>query len=149
MYTDNLTKAGETPQLRAFTDRDHPNAVKLKEAHESFQQGNLEKLFQLFADDMVWTVPGNNQLSGTFHGQAEIEENFKTLGSVVDSYWAYPLDYFGSDHHVALVALVRATRGDQTLEERECLLFTVNEEGRFKECFHLGLDDKKWDEFFA
>lgn len=149
MYTENLKKAGASPVMRPFTDRDHPNAIKLKDAHEAFQQGDLDKLFNLFADEMVWTVPGDNQLSGKYHGREEILGNFQTLGEIVDSYWAYPLDYFGSDDHVVLVALVKATRGDQVLEERECLLFTVNDEGRFSECFHLALDPDKWDRFFA
>ncbi|MEM1102532.1 MAG: nuclear transport factor 2 family protein [Pseudomonadota bacterium] len=145
-YIDPTGK--DAPPVRAFTDRDHPNARLLREAHESFQRGDMEKLFSIFAPDMIWRVPGNNRLSGVYHGPEKIKENFKILQETVDSYWAYPLDYFGSDDHVALVALVRAKRGDRILEEKECLLFSVKD-GRLTECWHLALDAEKWDEFFA
>jgi ketosteroid isomerase-like protein len=145
-YNDPTGKPA--PKVRDFTDRDHPNARMLREAHESFQRGDFDKLFSIFAEDMVWTVPGNNKLSGRFVGREAIGSNFATLAEVADSYWAYPLDYFGSDDHVALVAHVRATRNGEVLEEDECLLFKVKD-GKLASCHHLSLDQDKWDEFFA
>ena len=149
VYAKRSDDDREAPRLRPMTDRDHPNAHKLKEAHESFQAGDMDKLFAIFADDMAWRVPGNNRLSGTFVGREEIMSNFASLAEVADSYWAHPLDYFGSDDHVVLVAEVRATRGDKVLNEKECLLFRVGPDGRFAECWHLGLAPEKWDWFFA
>jgi ketosteroid isomerase-like protein len=145
-YDDPTGKAA--PKVRAFTERDHPNARMLREAHESFQRGDLDKLFSIFAEDMVWTVPGHNRLSGRFVGREEIGKNFATLAEVADSYWAYPLDYFGSDDHVVLVAHVRATRNGEVLEEDECLLFKVKD-GKLASCHHLSLDQARWDAFFA
>ncbi|MEE4210741.1 MAG: nuclear transport factor 2 family protein [Parvularcula sp.] len=151
MSTTAYTKdehASDLPPVRPFTDRDHPNARMLREAHESFQQGNFERLFEIFHEDMVWRVPGNNRLSGVFRGREEIQKNFATLAEVSDTYWAHPIDYFGSDNHVVLVAQVRATRGDKVLEEKEALIFRV-EDGKLAECWHMGLDPQGWDEFFS
>ncbi|HEX8554497.1 MAG TPA: hypothetical protein VF695_07305, partial [Sphingomonas sp.] len=58
-YTEALAREGDAPTLRPFTDRDHPNAVKLKQAHEAFQKGDLDALFGLMADDIVWRMPGD------------------------------------------------------------------------------------------
>jgi uncharacterized protein len=149
MYTDALKAEGERPKLRPFSERDHPNALVLKQAHEAFQRGDMEKLFSIFVDEMLWIVPGHNVLSGVYRGKAEVMRNFENLAKNVDAYWAYPLDYFGSDDHVVLVAEVHARRGEKTLLEKECLLFMVNSEGRFTECHHLALDHVKWDAFFS
>jgi len=149
--TTYARKAGddrEVPKRRELGEYDHPNARMLMEAHEAFQQGDMETLFSIFAEDMVWHVPGNNRLSGVYRGKAQIMANFATLADVADTYWAHPLDYFGSSDHVALVAEVRATRGDQTLREKEVLLFRVAD-GKLAECWHLGLDPEGWDRFFA
>lgn len=148
-YVDKLARVGESPRMRPMGASDHPNAVKLKSAHEAFQKGDLDALFSILAEDCVWHMPGDNVLSGDFRGRAQIMESFGRLQQNVDSYWAYPLDYFGSDDHVVLVAHVRATRGDKTLEVGEVLLWRVNDEGRLAEVWHVALDHKKWDEFFT
>lgn len=148
-YTDALTREGDAPQLRAFGDGDHPNARKLRQAHEAFQQGDLDALFGLMADDITWHMPGNNVLAGDFVGRAAIMESFGALQRNVDAYWAHPLDYFGSDDHVVLVALVRARKGDRVLETKECLLWRVNADGKLAEVWHMALDEKAWDAFFC
>ena len=137
------------PRLRPFGDRDHDSARRLKQAHECFQTQDFETLFSIFADDIAWHVPGDNVLSGTFIGRDGIMQNFQTLFANVDAYWAYPLDYFGSDDHAVLVARVRAKRGDRLIDVEECLLFRVGPDGRFTNCWHLCLDEAKWNAFFA
>ena len=147
-YTDALAKEGDAPALRKFTGRDHPHARMLKAAQEAFQTGDLDALFRVLAVDCAWHMPGDNILAGTFVGRDEILKNFNTLRQNVDTYWAYPLDYFGSDDHVVLVALVRARRGGRSLETKECLLWRVNEHGKLAEVWHMALDHAAWDAFF-
>ncbi len=137
------------PTLRPFGDREHPNALKLKKAHECFQTQDFDTLFSIFADDIQWHMPGDNVLSGTWVGREGVLRNFGLLFENVDAYWAYPMDYFGSDGHAVLVARVRAKRRGKLLDCEECLLFRVGPDGRFSHCFHLSLDEKAWNEFFA
>lgn len=148
-YTQALAREGDAPPLRAFTERDHPNALKLKAAHENFQKGDLDALFGLMSDDITWHMPGNNCLAGDFVGREAIMGSFAALQANVDAYWAWPLDYFGSDDHVVLVAQVRARRKDRTLDVKECLLWRVNADGKLCEVWHMALDEKKWDAFFC
>jgi ketosteroid isomerase-like protein len=148
-YTAALARTGDAPPLRAFGDRDHPNAIMLKNAHEAFQKGDLDALFGLMADDCAWNMPGHNVLAGRFVGREQIMQSFGALQANVDAYWAWPLDYFGSDDHVVLVALVRAEKGDRKLETKECLLWRVNEAGKLAEVWHMALDEKAWDAFFC
>ena len=148
-YTRALAREGDAPVMRPFGDRDHPNAIRLKQAHDAFQGGDLDALFGLMAPGITWHMPGNNALSGDFVGREAIMGSFAALQANVDAYWAYPLDYFGSDDHVVLVALVRARRGERTLECKECLLWRVDADGKLAEVWHLALDEKAWDAFFG
>ncbi len=148
-YTAALAKEAIAPPMRAFTERDHPSGAILKQAHEAFQQGDLEALFGMMTDDCAWHMPGESVLSGTFVGREEILTSFQRLQENVDAYWAHPLDYFGSDDHVCLVAQVHARRGDKVLDVKECLLWRLNEEGKLAEVWHLALDQDAWDAFFA
>ncbi|RVT42276.1 nuclear transport factor 2 family protein [Sphingobium algorifonticola] len=148
-YTEALAREGDAPPLRAFTSADHPNAIMLKNAHEAFQKGDLDALFGLMAPDCTWHMPGDNVLAGTFVGRDQIMQSFGALQANVDAYWAFPLDYFGSDDHVVLVALVRARRRDRALETKECLLWRVDDAGKLCEVWHMALDHKAWDDFFA
>lgn len=148
-YTDALAREGEAPLLRPFGERDHPNAILLKTAHENFQKGDLEALFGLMSEDIAWNMPGHNVLAGRFVGREAILGSFAALQANVDAYWAWPLDYFGSDDHVVLVAQVRARRGTRTLDVKECLLWRVNPQGKLCEVWHMALDEKAWDAFFC
>lgn len=146
-YTAALVKNGEAPPMRPLTDRDHPNAHMLYAAHNAFKAGDVEALFAKMADDVVWHMPGDNCLAGSYRGRDEIMRNFGMLQAAVDSYWAHPLDYFGSDDHVVLVADVRATKDDRTLETKEAMTWRI-EDGKLKECWHMCLEPEKWDAFF-
>lgn len=137
----------DVPPMRAFTDRDHPNGAMLMRAHDAFKAGDMEALFGMMTDDCVWHMPGNNALAGDFVGRDAIMASFGMLQKNVDAYWAHPLDYFGSDHHVCLVAQVRARKGARSLDTRECLLWRLEGE-RLAEVWHMALDEKAWDAFF-
>jgi len=94
-------------------------------------------------------MPGHNALSGDFVGREAILGSFATLQAHVDAYWAWPLDYFGSDDHVALVAQVKAARGSKRLDCLECLLWRIDGAGKLAEVWHMALDERAWDAFFS
>lgn len=148
-YTRVLAQVGEGPPMRPLTDRDHPNARRLLAAHDAFKAGDLDALFGMMTPDVVWHMPGTNALSGDFVGKEAILGSFAILQANVDAYWAWPLDYFGSDDHVVLVARVKAERGDKRLDCLECLLWRVDAAGKLAEVWHMALDENAWDAFFA
>ncbi|MBL0923792.1 MAG: nuclear transport factor 2 family protein [Sphingomonadaceae bacterium] len=147
-YSSALAAEHEAPPMRPLGDGDHPNAHMLYKAHSAFKAGDVEALFSAMADDVVWHVPGDNALAGTYRGREEILRNFGMLQAAVDAYWAHPLDYFGSDDHAVLIAEVRARKGDRTLETKEAMTWRV-ENGKLKECWHMCLEPEKWDAFFV
>ncbi|MEE4537650.1 MAG: nuclear transport factor 2 family protein [Erythrobacter sp.] len=147
-YSSALATEHEAPPMRALTDKDHKNAHMLYAAHRAFQGGDVDALFSNIAKDAVWHMPGENALAGDYVGHEEIMRNFGMLQQAVDAYYAYPLDYYGSDDHVTLIAEVRARKGDKTLHTKEAMTWKV-EGGKLKECWHMCLEPEKWDAFFS
>lgn len=147
-YSSALAAEGEAPPMRPLTEQDHRHAHMLYAAHKAFQNGDVETLFANIAPDATWHMPGDNVLAGDYVGHAEIMRNFAMLQQAVDAYWAHPLDYYGSDDHVTLIAEVRARRGDKSLATKEAMTWRI-EHGKLKECWHICLEPDKWDAFFS
>lgn len=146
-YSSALMAEHEAPPMRPLTAADHPNAHMLFTAHQAFKAGDVDALFAAMADDVVWHVPCDSSVSGTYRGREEILGNFAMLQAAVDAYWAHPLDYFGSDNHAVLIAEVRARKDDRHLETKEAMTWRI-ENGKLKECWHMCLEPEKWDAFF-
>lgn len=147
-YSEALAMEHEAPPMRPLTDKDHKNAHMLYTAHKAFQTGDINALFSQIAEDAIWHMPGENRLAGDYVGHEEIMRNFGMLQESVDAYYAYPLDYYGSDDHVTLIAEVRARKGDKVLHTKEAMTWRV-ENGQLKECWHLCMEPLKWDAFFS
>jgi len=63
----------------------HENKRLLERAYAGAAAGDSQLLFEMLADDVVWTVMGTATWSGTFRGKAELMERLlKPLGEVLD-----------------------------------------------------------------
>lgn len=147
-YSSALAAEHDAPMMRPLGEADHKNAHMLYAAHKAFQNGDVDALFSNIAKDAIWHMPGENRLAGDYVGHDEIMRNFGMLQEAVDAYYAYPLDYYGSDDHVTLIAEVRARKGEKSLHTKEAMTWRI-EDGKLKECWHLCLEPDKWDAFFS
>ena len=50
----------------------HPNAELLRRGYDAFAEGDIATVLGLFADDIVWHVPGRSPLSGDYGGHEEV-----------------------------------------------------------------------------
>ena len=48
---------------------DHPNAALLRKGYEAFARGDIAALTDMFAEDMVWHLSGDNLISGEHKGR--------------------------------------------------------------------------------
>jgi ketosteroid isomerase-like protein len=44
---------------------EHPSVERARKGYEALAAGDMDTVSGVFADDMVWHVPGGNLLSGT------------------------------------------------------------------------------------
>lgn len=93
----------------------HENEAVMRRGYEAFAQRDLGTLKELLADDVVWHVPGDNPLSGTYRGQQEVFGMFGRIAELNDAFSQELHDVLANDDHV--VALVNQTmeRAGRTL----------------------------------
>lgn len=130
---------------------EHPNATKVRRAHEAFKAGDMETVKRIFDWDSIrWVLPGKSLVSGVDTGMEQVFANFAKCHELTDgTYMAVGFDYLGSDGHAVALAHLTAERNGRTLEIDEAVVFTVGADGRFTEAYHLAYDQNAWDDFFS
>ncbi|GAA3220038.1 nuclear transport factor 2 family protein [Oerskovia jenensis] len=54
----------------------------LDEVYRAFNRGDVDRLKELFADDMTMVIPGATQISGTFRGRDEVFGAFAQMAAI-------------------------------------------------------------------
>lgn len=127
----------------------HPNEDLLRKGFEAFAKGDIETVQGLFADDIVWHVGGNNQLSGDYKGKQEVvgwlAKNAELTGGTLK---VEPHDILANDEHV--VALITATgqREGKSLSDNACQVHHVSG-GKVTEVWLHAGDQKAVDDFWS
>ncbi len=129
---------------------EHPNAAKVRRAHEAFKTGDMDVVREIFDwDGIEWVLPGRSKVSGVDHGMEEVFANFgRCMEMTNGTYSAVGFDYLGSDDHAVALAHLTAERDGRTLDLDEAVIFTV-EGDKLTKAYHLAYDQYAWDEFFS
>ncbi len=129
---------------------EHPNLELFRGIHAAFDAGDMETLATFFADDTIWHTPGNNPLSGDFHGRDAVFESFAKEFELSDGTYsvAEVHDVLANDEHI--VALLRATARleEKALDSTYAIVFNVTG-GKITEAWELPTDQDKLDEFWS
>jgi hypothetical protein len=132
------------------TDRAAVNIEALRRGYEPFQTGNLDVLRdELFDPDIVWHVPGRNQLAGDFRGADAVIGTFVKQFELTDGTFNVELhDVLGSDDHAVALGTASAQRNGKTIKEPYAHVCHFRD-GKLTEAWILDFDPYKIDEFFA
>ncbi len=128
---------------------DHPNAELLRKGYEAFASGDMATMTELFAEDVVWHLAGNNQLSGTHRGRDAVFAVFAKVGQLSGGTFKIDVhDVVANDEHA--VALTRATgsREGRQLNSLDTDVYHVSG-GKVREWWSFVEDDRKTDEFWS
>ncbi|HLC27960.1 MAG TPA: nuclear transport factor 2 family protein [Dehalococcoidia bacterium] len=89
----------------------HPNEEIVRKAYGAFPEGETEILRQLFADGIIFRIPGRSPLAGEYRGRDAV---FGYLGKVMDrSAGTFKLevhDILANDQHVIGLTVHNGTR---------------------------------------
>lgn len=128
---------------------DHPNVDLVRRGYDAFATGDMDTMTELFAEDVVWHLPGNNPLSGDYKGRDEVFSLFARTAQETAGSMKFELhDVVANDEHA--VALVRASaeRSGKRLDgEPQAHVFHVRD-GKVTEFWGFG-DTTKADEFWS
>jgi uncharacterized protein len=102
----------------------HPLVVKIINYQVAMAQQNFAEGAKVFAPDVIYNVPGNNPLSGTFVGPEPVMGYFGHLMSITSgTYEILDMLWLVSGERVALSTSNKATIKDQTFTWDEVIVF--------------------------
>src|SRR5205823_14860508 len=94
------------------------NRAMIVAGYEAFGRGELDKVRELWADDIEWVIPGRNQIAGTYRGPDEVMGFFAKLMDLSGGTFKLEVrDVLASDEHVAVLAKLSAERAGRTLND--------------------------------
>lgn len=128
----------------------HPNEELTRRAYEAFDQGDMQTLGELIADDASWYVPGNNPVAGEYHGKDEIFGFFGRIAEETGGNFRFELhDVLANDDHA--VALVKAygERDGKTVDGAPQVHVTHIEDGQVVSFWNHPHDATTFDDFWS
>lgn len=129
---------------------EHPGVHKLREGFKAFATANMQAINALFADDIVWEVPGAGSLSGTYKGKVEMFGFFGNLIRETKGTWRNDLiDVLANDHHVVALIRATATRHETTLDEEGVAVFYMKPDAKIGRAVFLWRNQKAVDDFLG
>ena len=129
---------------------EHPNVQRLKEGYAAFKEQNFEKISELFADDIVWHVPGTSPLSGDYKGKEEVFGFFmKSMEMSGGTFSLETHDFFANDERGVVLVTATAQREGKTLNSMQAHVLRLNDQGQTVEFWGLADDTATASEFWS
>ncbi len=127
----------------------HPNEDLLRQGYAAFGTGDLDTVFGLFDDDMVWHNGGSNQLTGDYRGHQAIMGMFGKLLEVTGGTLRLEIhDVLANDTHGTVLVTAHAERDGQPITVREVNIWHVAD-GKATEFWVFPEDSAELDKMFA
>jgi uncharacterized protein len=96
------------------------NVELIKRGYEAFAAGDVEKVLDLFNDNIEWIEPGESAISGTYRGKGEVGELMMRFGE--KGLTATPQRFLADGDDV--VVLTEVSAGGETGQDAD--VFTVS-----------------------
>ncbi len=127
---------------------EHENAAAARRGFEDFVRGDVAALLGLFARDAVWHVPGENAMTGSYSGVAEIVAFLRRTAELTSGTYRVELLWaVADDEHLVAVYRARGERDERTLDIEQALFVRI-EGGLWREIRAQPLDQAAFDEFW-
>ena len=109
----------------------------------------MDGALEYFSEDTVYHVPGDNIISGDYHGRKELADFFIRLGELTEGSFKVEADeVLADDDYAALFWRTWASRGDRTLEGVGAMGFKFDTNGQFSESWFLYNDQDAYNAFY-
>ena len=110
---------------------------------------NDPKRATMFADDAVWHIPGNNPVSGSYRGIAEMTYDMGRRMQPLDDWRVKVVDIMGNGDMVVTVTFIIGERRGHKVDMLGSHVFTFDDEGRITEVHTFAADQLALDAFFS
>ena len=137
------------PSSAARVQRMHPNERLLRQEYEARASGDDVSLADVFADDVVWHVPGRSAISGDYRGKEQVMAYVQRRRELAEGTFRITFeDVLANDENGLVIARGSAVRGGTTREWRAHGLYRFRD-GRIAECWVLPEDQYAFDEIWS
>ncbi len=127
----------------------HPNEDLVRKGYKAFSEGDLETIDTLFADDIVWHVPGKSSISGDYKGKEEVFGFFGKVTQETGGTFKIDLhDVLANDEHAVVLTKSSAEKDGKSLEGNGVAVYHVTD-GKVTEAWQLSEDQYALDEFWG
>lgn len=125
------------------------NDALVRRIFDAFARKDGFALWDAFAEDAVWTVPGNGAMAGTYRGRDEIFRFLARLPKETDgTYGSRLIDVLTSDDRAAALYRASGERRGNRLDLDQVLFFRIGG-GVVHEVLALPSDPAAFEEFWA
>lgn len=120
----------------------------LEQAYRYQESWDIDKLTELFTEDVTWHVPGNNILSGTYEG-SQVIDLLNQLRDVTDGNFSLTIDNIESSDEFAVVFVTTtASRMGNDLNQPTLHCARI-QDGKIAEFWIHNYDQAEIDSFFS
>jgi uncharacterized protein len=132
------------------TVNDLTNAELVREGYRAFNEGDLNTINRLWADDVTWTTPGESTVAGTARGKDAVIAQYGRYGGETDgTFKATLLSVFeGEGGRMVGLHHNSGTRQGRQLDTNCCIVLEL-EDGQVKSGTEYFLDLNNWDDFWS
>jgi ketosteroid isomerase-like protein len=129
---------------------EHPNATLIGQAYAAFNRGDMEGLFAVFSDDILWhELTGKWALAGDHVGKHAVAEFFGEMQAHgMTAIHLEPHDILASDDHVVGLVTVHIERGEHKIDQNEVHVWHLKD-GKATEGWLTAQDPDAHDAFWA
>lgn len=127
----------------------HPNEELLRSGYGAFARGDVDAVKEIFADDVVFHVPGQGLISGEYRGREAVLEFFARGQTLSGGSLRIELhDIAATDEHAIALQINHAERNGRTLAARVTGVYHIRA-GRAAEAWFLTDNQDENDRFWS
>ena len=136
------TAAAETTAAQA-------NAALIKSAYDAFGRGDTKRVFAVFAENILWHVPGRGPLSRNYRGHAQVAGFFDHFMGLSEGTFRIQIDQILADRdRVVVLCTESARRAGRSWSSPQVHVWTVRD-GRATAFWEYEGDQQGEDEFWS
>jgi uncharacterized protein len=125
------------------------NAALIVSGYEAFSRGDIQSVLAVFAEDILWHVPGRGPLSRDYRGHTEVLGFFDHFMRLSDGTFRLQIDeVFAKGDRVVILCTETAQRGSRSWSSPQVHVWTVKD-GRAIAFREYEGDQQGEDEFWS
>ena len=129
---------------------DHPNVAMIRRAIDVYNTGDHEAMRGFLAEDILWHVGGDHEMSGDYEGIDAVIDYFQAVRRATGgTLRVEPVEILANDRHAAIFMRVTAHRDVRRMDVLLAEALTLDPSGHWTEYWALADDQDAVDAFWS